>query len=82
MEDVPASIPWSCNFPPNLHLGSVPVPGGNSTCKIAAPDSDRSSKLGSCTMISQICVMAIESALMVKEVAVCGNLQYQDIYND
>ena len=77
-----ANIPWSCNFPPNLHLGSVPAPSDTPLYKIDVPDSDRSSRFGSRTIISQVGATVIEFALMNKEIVVCGNLQYHDIHND
>jgi len=46
------------------------------------PDSHKSSKFGSCTIMSWICTKAVVPTLMVREVTDCGNLPYEGILPD
>lgn len=66
----------SISRPPNLPLRAVPIPG-NSFLFTATrdPDSDRSSRFGSCAIISRTCMRVTTQVSMAKEVTDCGSFQ-------
>ena len=81
MSKIPALV-WpleSSNFPPNLPLRAVPIPG-NAPLSVSTrgANDEKSFRFGSCTIIFRTCARVIVSVLMTKEATDCGNEGIQD----
>jgi len=77
-----AHSPRSSNFPLNLPVRTVPIPANAPlSIRMRDPINDKSSRFGSCAIISRICVRVTTPELMTKEVTDCGNFQSEGTRN-